>query len=98
MGLQKIKTGYGEIMYVAIGDSVLLDLILIKREFRNKGYGTHMLSSFIKDMKNKGYKYIDLYMTADREVNMDYDRLYDFYIKHGFESNYKSITNMTLDL
>ena len=98
MGLKKIKNSYGKIMYAPMGDSVLLGLILIKNEFRNKGYGSHMLSAFIKDMKSKGYKYIDLYMTADREAHMDYDRLYNFYIKHGFESNHKSITNMTLNL
>ena len=48
--MNQIKTGYGRLTYYTWENgTIVIDVIEILPEFRNKGYGSHMLKTFIED-------------------------------------------------
>lgn len=54
-----------------------LDLIYLKEEVRNKGFGTLMLDKWENDMKNEGFSYV---ITSTQEN----ESAWEFYEKRGF--------------
>ena len=79
--MEIIKTPVGKILYVDLGDRILLDLIYIEPEFRGQGFGDRHLSQFVHTFGDK-----EIIIAVSDGFGSDINELVKWYERYGFRT------------
>ena len=84
------NTPAGEMSYRNVGnDTAEIGIKICEQKYQNKGYGTRLLSMFIKELFKLGYKKITL------DTNLNNTRAQHIYEKLGFSKVRTNINSFT---
>ncbi|KEQ17306.1 GCN5 family acetyltransferase [Endozoicomonas numazuensis] len=61
-----------------------LHVLAVRKEYHRAGIGGELYKRVEDELKEKGAKFIQVKTLSPRAKNVDYQKTYEFYMKHGF--------------